>query len=794
MTKQLIKRSNLKQLFKKAISIATAVSALAAASVTSVSAQNIIDAGANNIIFNDFSSTSSAWTLTQTEPWSNLQYTVDEDTAHGSTFEIFSKLTWATGGNALYSFSSPVSNRVLKISYDIKSSAGINSRIDLVDASDSEVYLFQLSQSEAYFSGNWQSGKFDPLLQEGWNHVDVIINQKTGALKCYINGALRREETTDNEKVLNIKSIKLGQYAQASDGTTGQWTRLDNLMISTDEDSRAFGAINYVQDKENNAVYAQLSSSIPSDQNLPTATVKKVGSGDAVTAAVTKYASDTIKIDYSGTALESGAEYMVEFNAPITDISGKTLEPIIFNAPQKTVTKQILSTGIDESEWRLAGENEYGLPENWSGHNGGDGGEGSGWFVGKKAESETNPNNVLNFTIGSWGSNSTVKYNLPSLPDNCELKVSYRTKMHGFTGDESSKNTQFNFYSTVQDSTTTGSSIMVAQNFYNAGDNHNGGLTIATTGSPWWCSGGETLLDADSYQFDKWYTVEVTYHIDGVNRVKADYAIKDETGVVAQANDKNTSLNNGNAIVKPTSMAFAFNNSSKTSGCYNFIDDINISYSYKEAAQPTIRLIGADNSNIVPTSPLKNNFKAFSVLFAGEQQEDTVSATLTEGGNSVALTKEKVGAGLKYNFNLTEFLKPSTTYTFTLNYGGEKTYTYNFTTESSDKINFSDFGFYKADGTKINSVSELNDGDVITVKTRAYNATGDSTKKACISAAAYGDDFLKDVMVDEKTITGSVDGVELSASVTYHTGMNKVLGFLWDGLRTLRPYADSISL
>ncbi len=789
MTKQLIKRTNLKQLFKKAISIATAVSALAAASVTSVSAQNIIDAGANNIIFNDFSSTSSAWTLTQTEPWSNLQYTVDEDTAHGSTFEIFSKLKWATGGNALYSFSSPVSNRVLKISYDIKSSAGINSRIDLVDASDSEVYLFQLSQSEAYFFGNWQSGKFDPLLQEGWNHVDVIINQKTGALKCYINGALRREETTDNEKVLNIKSIKLGQYAQTSDGTTGQWTRLDNLMISTDEDSRAFGAINYVQDKENNAVYAQLSSSIPSDQNLPTATVKKVGSGDTVTAAVTKYASDTIKIDYSGTELESGAEYMVEFESPITDISGKTLEPLIFNAPQKTVTKQILSTGIDESEWRLASGQDKTLPKNWSQVKG----WGEGYEIGKTTEPDVTPeNNVLIFKdpYADDKQQRALKYTFPeALPDNCELKVSYRTKQH--PADDESMAENFYFATLVSDSVNAGGALMVAQNLYNSGDSHNGGITIAT-GSAWWCHGGETLISAEDYQFDKWYTIEATYHIDGVNRAKADYVIKDESGaVVAQASNKLTATEN---IIKPDSITFQLTDSTKTKQPYDYLDDIKVSYSYKEAAQPTIRLIGADNSSIVPTSPLKNNFKAFSVLFAGEQQEDTVSATLTEGGNSVALTKEKVGAGLKYNFNLTEFLKPSTTYTFTLNYGGEKTYTYNFTTESSDKINFSDFGFYKADGTKINSMSELSDGDVITVKTRAYNATGDSTKKACISAAAYGDDFLKDVMVDEKTITGAVDGVELSASVTYHTGMNKILGFLWDGLSTLRPYADSISL
>lgn len=782
MTKQLIKRTNLKQLFKKAISIATAVSALAAASVTSVSAQNIIDAGANNIIFNDFSSTSSAWVMTNSGDCS-IELADSMEQPYNSVYKMTNTSQWATVSSATYTFDTAITNKVLKLSCDTKASDSINAKIYVSDESNTEVFLLQVVQNEAYFLDNWQSGIFNPLSKEGWNHIDVIINQKTGALKCYINGALRREETTDNETVLNIKSVRFTQAC-------GAWTMFDNLMISTDEDNRAFGAINYVRDEENNAVYAQLSSSIPSDQNLPTATVKKVGSGDTVTAAVTKYASDTIKIDYSGTELESGAEYMVEFESPITDISGKTLEPLIFNAPQKTVTKQILSTGIDESEWRLASGQDKTLPKNWSQIEGwGDNAE-----IGKTTEPDVTPENnvlIIKNPYADSQQRKAIKYTFPEvLPDNCELKVSYRTKQH--PTDDGSMAESFYFATFVGDSVNSNEdALMVAQNFYNPGDSHNGGITIAT-GSAWWCHGGETLINAEDYKFDKWYTIEVTYHIDGVNRAKADYVIKDESGaVVAQASNKLTATNN---IIKPDSITFRVTDSTKTTQPYDYLDDIKVSYSYKEAAQPTIRLIGADNSSIVPTSPLKNNFKAFSVLFAGEQQEDTVSATLTEGGNSVALTKEKVGAGLKYNFNLTEFLKPSTTYTFTLNYGGEKTYTYNFTTESSDKINFSDFGFYKADGTKINSMSELSDGDVITVKTRACNATGDSTKKACISAAAYGDDFLKDVMVDEKTITGSVDGVELSASVTYHTGMNKVLGFLWDGLSTLRPYADSISL
>ena len=782
MTKQLIKRSNLKQLFKKAISIATAVSALAAASVTSVSAQNIIDAGANNIIFNDFSSTSSAWVMTNSGDCST-ELADSMEQPYNSVYKMTNTTQWATLSDATYTFDTAITNKVLKLSCDTKAPDSINANFYVSDESNTEVFLLRVLQDQAYFLDNWQSGIFNPLSKEGWNHIDVIINQKTGALKCYINGTLRREETTDNETVSNIKSVRFTQAC-------GPWTMFDNLMISTDEDNRAFGAINYVRDEENNAVYAQLSSSIPSDQNLPTATVKKVGSGDTVTAAVTKYASDTIKIDYSGTALESGAEYMVEFESPITDISGKTLEPLIFNAPQKTVTKQILSTGIDESEWRLESGQDKTLPENWS--------QVKGWNdnaeIGKTTEPDVTPeNNVLIFKdpYADVIQQRALKYTFPEvLPDNCELKVSYRTKQH--PADDESMAKDFYFATFVGDSVNSKEdALMVAQNFYNPSDSHNGGITIAT-GRAWWCHGGETLISAEDYKFDKWYTIEATYHIDGVNRAKADYVIKDESGaVVAQASNKLTATDN---IIKPNSITFQSTDGTKTKQPYDYLDDIKVSYSYKEAAQPTIRLIGADNSSIVPTSPLKNNFKAFSVLFAGEQQEDTVSATLTEGGNSVALTKEKVGAGLKYNFNLTEFLKPSTTYTFTLNYGGEKTYTYNFTTESSDKIDFSDFGFYKADGTKINSMSELSDGDVITVKTRAYNATGDSTKKACISAAAYGDDFLKDVMVDEKTITGSVDGVELSASVTYHTGMNKVLGFLWDGLSTLRPYADSISL
>ena len=781
MTKQLIKRTNLKQLFKKAISIATAVSALAAASVTPVSAQNIIDAGANNIIFNDFSSTSGAWVMTNSGDCST-ELADSMEQPYNSVYKMTNTTQWATLSDVTYTFDTAITNKVLKLSCDTKAPESINANFYVSDESNTEVFLLRVLQNQAYFLDNWQSGIFNPQSKEGWNHIDVIINQETGALKCYINGALRREETTENETVLNIKSVRFTQAC-------GPWTMFDNLMISTDEDNRAFGAINYVRDEENNAVYAQLSSSIPSDQNLPTATVKKVGSGDTVTAAVTKYASDTIKIDYSGTELESGAEYMVEFESPITDISGKTLEPLIFNAPQKTVTKQILSTGIDESEWRLASGQDKTLPKNWSQVKGwGDNAE-----IGKTTEPDVTPeNNVLIFKDPYADlEQRALKYTFPEvLPDNCELKVSYRTKQH--PTDDGSMAESFYFATFVGDSVNSNEdALMVAQDFYNPGDSHNGGITIAT-GSAWWCHGGETLINAEDYKFDKWYTIEVTYHIDGVNRAKADYVIKDESGaVVAQASNKLTATDN---IIKPNSITFQSTDSTKTKQPYDYLDDIKVSYSYKEAAQPTIRLIGADNSSIVPTSPLKNNFKAFSVLFAGEQQENTVSATLTEGGNNVALTKEKVGAGLKYNFNLTEFLKPSTTYTFTLNYGGEKTYTYNFTTESSDKIDFSDFGFYKADGTKINSMSELSDGDVITVKTRAYNATGDSTKKACISAAAYGDDFLKDVMVDEKTITGSVDGVELSASVTYHTGMNKVLGFLWDGLSTLRPYADSISL
>ena len=60
---------------------------------------------------------------------------------------------------------------------------------------------------------------------------------------------------------------------------------------------------------------------------------------------------------------------------------------------------------------------------------------------------------------------------------------------------------------------------------------------------------------------------------------------------------------------------------------------------------------------------------------------------------------------------------------------------------------------------------------------------------------SYSSNYIdKDVNYDEKTVDGSMDGTVLSANVTYHTGMDQLCGFFWDGISTLKPYMDKIEL
>ena len=200
-----------------------------------------------------------------------------------------------------------------------------------------------------------------------------------------------------------------------------------------------------------------------------------------------------------------------------------------------------------------------------------------------------------------------------------------------------------------------------------------------------------------------------------------------------------------------------------------------------------------DDSALLPKATVSNSFKGFDVQFAEGQPEDSVTATLTSGTETINFTAERLGDGREWKYLLSSFLKPNTNYTFTMTYGNNDTYSYRFTTSAADQIEFADFGFYRADGSEVKKISELSDGEVITVRATVYNATGDE-KTVCVSAAAYENDFMKDVNYDEKTVDGSMNGTVLSANVTYHTGMDQLCGFFWDGISTLKPYMNKIEL
>ena len=767
-----------KQTFNKAAGAALSLAMLL--SSAPAFAENVKTDG---VFWNDFRTTSSAWS---SEIIGNengmIMRTVTDDTAHGNVSEIYSPgvsgTEWGMWGGTAYTLADPAEREKLLISYDVKST-NVNTHIEVAAPSGNYTETLAFANGMGYIFNNW-SADFKPEVEsDKWTHVDLVIDQAAKTGDCYMNGRLLKSETAYNLPD-TIGSVRVKHFAS---GTEGRYSRLDNVKVSVLKDS-SFAPIQYTYGE--NAAYVLLSSTLP-EGKLPDATVKLLGTEDAAEGVtVTKEGADILKIDYSHANLVGGAEYLVELATPVLDILGRSLDhEIVFDAPTGMVETTVTKTGFEEENtWRS--DTVGAWPANWENI--------SAWGnpveIGHAAEPGKDSNHVIKFMepFADNAREKKLKYTLPeNLPDECELKISYRTKIHAIENDGADQTT-ITFRPVLTQSGNE--SFMIAENYYNGFDAHNGGLTIST-GSAWAQNGGQTLLAADQFQFDSWYTMEYTYHLDGINRATVDYAVKNESGdVVAEATGKNAP---GTLMTKPDAIVFVHYDGSGTKQAYTLLDDFSVSYTTSEAAAPAIRLIGMDDSALLPKATVSNSFKGFDVQFAEGQPEDSVTATLTSGTETINFTAERLGDGREWKYLLSSFLKPNTNYTFTMTYGNNDTYSYRFTTSAADQIEFADFGFYRADGSEVKKISELSDGEVITVRATVYNATGED-KKVCVSAAAYEKDFMKDVNYDEKTVDGSMNGTVLSANVTYHTGMDQLCGFFWDGISTLKPYMDKIEL
>lgn len=724
------------------------------------------------------------------DPWENgaahsFAY-VDE--AHGGACHIeayegaewpFSQFTLnnGTGGNVL-------ENKKIGVSFQVKVTSE-NSEFIAFDftAGGTDKSIFRTAYpsdgSGCWLGNNYNNPASKPLFDNGeWVDIDILIDQANKTVTAYKNGEKYHDNggnagMFDSSGLNSIDTFYLILYAFNKDGAV-QDIYFDNFKSYDAENSDFYILNTSVADKN---IYLDLSASLEKGQSVDGIKIRKVGSSNLIDVTATAIESQIIKLECAA-ELDGGTEYQVILpeGSQIKDVFGRTLKSdatFYIEGGERDIP--LVDTDFSEgfsdiSEWG------HTFPDGWSMTYFSDWGDGAPNRVGTTLDGE---NRVYKFgLVNDTRGQREVRYDLPALPDGSTLKIKYRTLLHSVTNEAFVAN---RFYD------ASGKDAWITcMNCDNAGDQHYKGITTSC-GSLWAQHGGVTLVNADSFKLDEWYTVDGTFSISGTSNAKASYKIYDKDGNLAGSIDN---VNVSNSMVKPTQFALYAANNGSDNEAYAYYDDLKISYSYPINNVRTLRLENFDGNEIIPTAAPLNDMHKINVTFTGAASE--VSAELKAGDNAVSLTQS--GSGSAYSFEIGELLSGGTNYTFTLNFDGE-TYVYEFTPVSAGKILVTDFNLYKGDEA-LTSLEGIKADDEITAKAKLINLTG-RDETACLSYSVYAGGFLKAVNFDAGTIPESATGLNLQKTFKITDGMgsiDKISVFLWKSMDSMVPITDAIDV
>ncbi len=718
------------------------------------------------------------------------------DEAHGNAFYV-SAPEGASGvyaGHHLATPSKKIENTKLGVSVQVKADYTIADSLASIFMADGSMMLRSgLTGPSTFLMNHWQNVGSGILYDNGkWTQIDLVVDQKEKTVTLYKNGVqfLYSNNATqfETQGLASIEGFTASTYA-TNDANGTSFITLDNFKAYDIEngDFYVLGGTPY-----ENSIYIDLSASLASmNVDLSGTVMRKVGTNETVEVLAEAVERQIIKVDYSGVELEENAEYEVIFpeNANIKDIFGRSLKgsAVFYVEGSGVKTIEMVNTTFGDSAadthtfagWtsRDAYVNAPGfVAPNWS-----------EWSQTRCAGAAVDgDNNVLKIKYyvenGDGRYVSGILYDLSSIPDVCDLNISYKIQANpkGVITSLFTNNT-----------VNTGGkndAWLTSFGYVNEGDNHTGGIT-SSSGANWGQAGGYTLVSADDFDTTAWYTVESVYHLNGAGTMTADYTIKDADGkVVGEATNKNVS----SGFVKPNYFGFRLGcDSSNVAATYALVDDLAISYSVPSNNVKSVRLVDTEGTDNVPTLAPASDIAAINVTFVSDATD--VAATLADNsGNEIALTQS--GSGSAYSFALETFPKGGREYTFTLTFDGE-TYEYTFIPENATEMVIKDFNVYK-DGAVLKSLENVAAGDEITVKATIINATG-KDEEACVAYGVYNDNYLKAVNFSAGDITDLAEGVTLEKTFTVTEDFGEFdmfKGFLTESLKTMKPMLPAVEV
>lgn len=665
-----------------------------------------------------------------------------------------------------------VSEKIV-VSYDVKSVGGSGAGYLLVTATDSNGKSYMMARMGSTTTGSWLFNNWEtkaeanPVGVDRWSRVDIVLDLKAQAAELYKDGKLisSGNKTSSFATLQDVKSIVLDCYVATAPDDKGVYKTeeflLDNLtvsdaaMLTTGQSGTVLG--------ENGEVYITLPSTISTNCVLPeTAVLTRVGTTDEIACSVSLVNGTICLTPAEG--FEVAAEYEVTFpeNTEITNFLGMTLDTkVVFETPGE-ITEVLL-----ESEDFSGGS----LPAKFEASND------SGEVVANDGKISVTADGELKITPFAW--RCGAKYTLPNnMPESYTLKLSYRARAEKSAGGQAG-----GYFIQIGSSYNTGESMGLAMNYNEAA---TAGAIIYPNNGKWWSTNRVILVPADKVDEEEWYTYEYEYEINGRTRPSATYRVKDKNGaVLGQVSGITTS---GESFITPRYIRFEYIRPTDKGGAA-YYDDIEISYSYFPNYVKRARIDGLLGEKIVPSINPSNAMTGMTLTFANPPT--AVEATLRgpEGESQPVATMSGADCTIKWDSFLT-----NGEYTLIVDYGEMQPYVYYFVPRVEEKPIIADFDIYK-NGIKAASLSEVGAGDMVTVKAKVFNTTGQSLS-GCVSYAVYDGLVLKAMNFDEKPLSESITGTELSKSFSGSLlGTSpKIRAFLWDKIDSLGFMTEPIEI
>ncbi len=722
---------------------------------------------------------------------------------------------WARSVNLGYNFNSMVENRAVTLSFQIKTNFAdavclqVNWKkgdTEYSGSGDGRIMLGSLlsgigltTDASAWAIDETQECNKTNMTADKWYQIDLKIDQIGKKITLCIDGVKTAEKTlyTDLEAFknigLSISAMTKDTSLESGVGDPNVYTMIDNYRIAYD----SYDDFSAEVSEDSGIIDVEFTNTVKEFKNIAKEDIKvrcvrtseyaNISNAEFLTGKMLRIQTES---------LASGEEYEIIYAGGFYDVFGKNLnDELTFN----TINREgIYSSDFSANDFNSRSDVTYANSTTSAGDYG-------------ILDVDNNGNNVLRH-FNTWPAFKWKQtyLELPSdTPDEYTLNVNYKARMdfdnYAYTpsvANSKANVTLFNFG--IKDSNA---SVSYGPGFRFTGSKDSSvadGLYYYSSDKTW--AGGTATKIAATDSGDtfnqKWYNFSLKYHVDGVNRITADYRITDEAGdVLLDISGVNTENSTNGGLKDIQYLCIIFNvEAADTVKTNALVDDLDIFYTFNKDGVKNVRAIDLNDNVLIPQATMPGVIKRLDIAYEGAAiNSETISAALKEtngDGTKVAAT-DNIQTGV-YSIALENFLKPATQYTLTVSNTDsvsgetEDIYTYTFTT-SAEELIVSDFRITKA-GSEV-SLGDIEAGDELTISATVYNPSGNAEKTACLIYGVYNNGFLTDIKFLEKSVDISVSGTQFSLPILVEDINNlEVKGFIWDSIQGLKPLTNYIEI